>query len=59
MTDLEIVTLFGFGVMTVLWFRARAVISELRTIIIRVGLNELQIETDSKDMVVRITRKET
>ena len=56
MTDLEVVALIGFAVMTVMWFRAHAVIKELRRIIIRIGLKEVRVEVDDDTKIVRIVR---
>ena len=56
MSDLEVVALIGFAVMTVMWFRAHAVIKELRRIIIRIGLKEVRVEVDDETKIVRIVR---
>lgn len=56
MSDLEIVLLCAFAFMAVMWFRALAVIKELRIIIIRVGLREARVEVDDNTKVVRIVR---
>ena len=56
MNELEIVLLCAFAFMAVMWFRALAVIKELRIIIIRVGLREARVEVDDNTKVVRIVR---
>ena len=56
MTDLEIVLLFGFAVMTFMYFRAQRRAVYLSCMLVAVGLKEAYIEVDETDKTFKIKR---
>ena len=56
MTDLEIVALFGFAVMTFMYFRAQKRAVYLSCALVAVGLKEAYIEVDETDKTFKIKR---
>lgn len=54
MTDLEIVLLFGFAVMTFMYFRAQRRAVYLSCMLVAVGLKEAYIEVDETDKTFKI-----
>ena len=56
MTDLEIVALFGFAVMTFMYFRAQRRAVYLSCMLVAVGLKEAYIEVDETDKTFNVKR---
>jgi hypothetical protein len=56
MTDLEIVLLFGFAVMTFMYFRAQRRAVYLSCMLVAVGLKEAYIEVDETDKTFNVKR---
>jgi hypothetical protein len=56
MTDLEIVLLFGFAVMTFMYFRAQRRAVYLSCMLVAVGLKEAYVEVDETDKTFNVKR---
>jgi hypothetical protein len=56
MTDLEIVSLFGFAVMTFMYFRAQKRAVYLSCMLVAVGLKEAYVEVDETDRTFNVKR---
>ncbi len=56
MTDLEIVLLFGFAVMTFMYYRAQRRAVYLSCMLVAVGLKEAYIEVDETDKTFNVKR---
>ena len=56
MTDLEIVALFGFAVMTFMYYRAQKKAVYLSCMLVAVGLKEATVEIDLEDKTFSIKR---
>jgi hypothetical protein len=56
MTDLEIVALFGFAVMTFMYFRAQRRAVYLSCMLVAVGLKEAYVEVDETDKTFNVKR---
>jgi hypothetical protein len=56
MTDLEIVSLFGFAVMTFMYFRAQRRAVYLSCMLVAVGLKEAYVEVDETDKTFNVKR---
>ena len=56
MTDLEIVALFGFAVMTFMYFRAQRRAVYLSCMLVAVGLKEAYVEVDKTDKTFNVKR---
>ena len=54
MTDLEIVALIGFAVMTFMYYRAQRRAVYLSCMLVAVGLKEAYIEVDETDKTFKI-----
>ena len=56
MTDLEIVLLFGFAVMTFMYFRAQRRAVYLSCMLVAEGLKEAYVEVDETDKTFNVKR---
>jgi hypothetical protein len=56
MTDLEIVALIGFAVMTFMYYRAQRRAVYLSCMLVAVGLKEAYIEVDETDKTFNVKR---
>lgn len=56
MTDLEIVLLIGFSIMTFMYFRAQKKVVYLSCMLVAVGLKEAIVEIDLEDKTFSIKR---
>jgi hypothetical protein len=56
MTDLEIVLLFGFAVMTFMYYRAQRRAVYLSCMLVAVGLKEAYVEVDETDKTFNVKR---
>ena len=56
MTDLEIVLLIGFSVMTFMYFRAQKKVVYLSCMLVAVGMKEATVEIDLEDKTFSIKR---
>lgn len=56
MTDLEIVLLFGFAVITFMYYRAQRRAVYLSCMLVAVGLKEAYIEVDETDKTFNVKR---
>ena len=56
MTDLEIVLLIGFSIMTFMYFRAQKKAVYLSCMLVAVGLKEATVEIDLEDKTFSIKR---
>jgi len=56
MTDLEIVLLIAFAVMTFMYFRAQKKAVYLSCMLVAVGLKEATVEIDTEDKTFSIKR---
>ena len=56
MTDLEIVLLIGFSIMTFMYFRAQKKVVYLSCMLVAVGMKEATVEIDLEDKTFSIKR---